>query len=129
MIRAHGGSKDVVATQRGGGLITAGIIKDTTMNSPVAVHMRSLEKLISQTTGVPRERPIMEGVIAATVPNSMRDRPELMPNHDKNMSDSKMAVGTTYSGPKSGYGMAEKSVRHDEAAKRKAVKKAPAKKY
>jgi hypothetical protein len=109
MIRAHGGSKDIVSTQRGGGLILGGIIKDTMVNSPVAVHMRSLEKLISQTTGVPRERPIMEGVIAATVPAHMRDVPELHPNAAPNASDSKMAVGTTYSGPKSGYGMAEKS--------------------
>jgi len=109
MIRAHGGSKDIVSTQRGGGLIMSGIIKDTMVNSPQAVHMRSLEKLISQTTGVPRERPIMDGVIAATVPTHMRDVPELMPNAAPNASDSKMAVGTTYSGPKSGYGMAEKS--------------------
>jgi hypothetical protein len=109
MIRAHGGSKDVVATQRGGGLVMSGIIRDTMENSPKAVHMRSLEKLIAQTTGVPRERPIMEGVIAATVPTHMKDVPELHPVSTPNMSDSKMAVGTTYSGPKSGYGMAEKS--------------------
>lgn len=109
MIRAHGGSKDIVSTQRGGGLIMSGIIKDTMVNSPVAVHMRSLEKLIGQTTGVPRERPIMDGVIAATVPAHMRDVPELRPNAAPNASDSKMAVGTTFSGPKSGYGMAEKS--------------------
>ena len=109
MVRSHGGSKDIVASQRGGGIILGGILRDTTMNSPKAVHMKSLEKLIGQTTGVPRERPIMEGVIAATVPSMMRDTPELMPNHDKNMTDSKMAVGGSYAGPKSGYGMAEKS--------------------
>jgi hypothetical protein len=109
MVRSHGGSKDIVASQRGGGIILGGILRDTTMNSPKAVHMKSLEKLIGQTTGVPRERPIMEGVIAATVPSGMRDTSELMPNHDKNMTDSKMAVGGTYAGMKSGYGMAEKS--------------------
>jgi hypothetical protein len=127
MIRAHGGSKDVVASARGGGIVLGGILKDTMMNSPKAVHMKSLEKLISQTTGVPREKPIMEGVIAATVPSGMRDMPELMPNRDKNESDSKMAVGGTYSGPRSGYGMAEKSVKHDERAKSKAMKKKSAK--
>ena len=109
MVRAHGGSKDIVSSQRGGGVILGGILKDTTMNSPKVVHMRSLEQLIGNTTGVPREKPIMDGVIAATVPSGMRDMPELMPNHDRNMSDSKMAVGGTYDGPKSGYGMAEKS--------------------
>jgi hypothetical protein len=109
MVRAHGGSKDIVSSQRGGGIILGGILKDTTMNSPKVVHMRSLEKLIAQTTGTPREKPIMDGVIAATVPSHMRDVPELMPNHEKNMTDSKMAVGGTYNGTKSGYGMAEKS--------------------
>ncbi len=127
MIRAHGGSKDVVATARGGGIVLAGILKDTTMNSPRAVHMKSLEKLVSQTTGVPREKPIMDGVIASTVPSHMRDVPELQPNRDSNKSDSKMAVGGTYSGPRSGYGMAEKSVKHDERAKSKAIKKKSAK--
>ena len=109
MIRSHGGSKDIVSTQRGGGLILGGIIKDTTMNSPKAVHMKSLENLVAQTTGIPRERPIMEGVIASTVPSHMRDVPELHPIRQENKSDSKMAVGGTYAGPKSGYGEAEKS--------------------
>ena len=109
LVRAHGGSKGVVTTQRKGGIILSGILHDTTVNSPKAVHMKSLEKLISQTTGVPREKPIMDGVLAATVPASRRDTPELMPNHEENKTASKMAVGGTYSGDKSGYGMAEKS--------------------
>ena len=106
MVRAHGGSKDIVSTQRKGGLILSGILHDTTMNSPKAVHMRSLEKLIAQTTGVPREKPLMDGVLKATVPATMRDAPELMPNHAENKTASKMAVGGTYSGDKSGYGAA-----------------------
>ena len=108
MIRAHGGSKDIVSTQRGGGLTLTGILHDTTMNSPKAAHMKSLDKLVSQTTGVPRERPVMEGVIASTVPAHMRDVPELHPVHEKNMTVSKMAVGATYSGAKSGYGKGKK---------------------
>jgi hypothetical protein len=109
MIRAHGGSKGVVSSARGGGVVLGGILKDTMMNSPKAVHMKSLEKLVANTTGVLREKPIMDGVIAATVPSSMKDTSELQPNHASNMSDSKMAVGGSYAGPKSGYGMAEKS--------------------
>jgi len=109
LVRAHGGSKDMVSTQRKGGLVLSNIITDTMVNSPRAVHMRSLEGLVSNTTGILRDRPVMEGVIASTVPAHMKDVPELQPNHDKNMSDSKMAVGGTYAGPKSGYGMAEKS--------------------
>lgn len=68
--------------------------------------MRSLEGLVSQTTGIPREKPIMEGVIASTVPAHMKDVPELHPVHDRDASASKMSVGGTYAGPKSGYAAA-----------------------
>ena len=104
MIRAHGGSKDIVSTQRMGGLILSGIITDTMANSPKAVHMKSLEGLVSQTTGVPRERPLMDGVIASTVPAHMRDVPELQAVHAKDATDSKMAVGGSYHSKVSGYG-------------------------
>jgi hypothetical protein len=107
MLRAHGGSKDIVSSARGGGVILGGILKDTTMNSPKAVHMKSLERLIAQTTGIPREKPIMEGVIAATVPSGMRDTSEMMPNHETDKTASKMASGVPYAGMKSGYGMAQ----------------------
>ena len=105
---AHGGSKDLVSTQRKGGLLLSGIVKDTMANSPKAVHMKSLENLIAQTTGVPRERPIMEGVIASTIPSHMKDVPELHPVHSVGKTDSKMSVGGSYAGEKSGYGMASK---------------------
>lgn len=108
MVMAHGGSKTIVSTQRKGSLVLGGIIKDTTENSPKAVHMKSLENLIAQTTGIPRERPIMEGVIASTVPVHMKDVPELHPVHEKDMTASKMASGTPYAGTKSGYGMAQR---------------------
>ena len=107
MIMSHGGSKNIVSTQRKGGLILSGIVRDTMVNSPKAVHMRSLESLVSNTTGVPRNEPVMEGVIAATVPARMRqDTPELhpVPASEIGKTDSKMAVGRTYPGPKSGYG-------------------------
>jgi hypothetical protein len=77
------------------------------VNSPKAVHMRSLESLVSKTTGVPRNEPVMEGVIAATVPARMRqDTPELhpVPESERGKTDSKMAVGRSYPGAKSGYG-------------------------
>lgn len=108
MVRAHGGSKDIVSTQRGGGLVLQGILKDTMQNSPKAAHMRSLEKLVANTTGTPRDRPVMEGVIASTVPAHMKDVPELQPVHAKDKTASKMAAGVPYSGSKSGYGMGGK---------------------
>ena len=104
MVRAHGGSKDIVSTQRKGGLILSGIITDTKANSPKVVHMKSLEGLVSKTTGIPREEPVMEGVIKATVPAHMRATPELMPMHTEDKTASKMAVGVPYAGTKSGYG-------------------------
>lgn len=103
LVRAHGGSKDLVSTQRKGGLVLSHIVKDTMANSPKAVHMRSLEGLVSNTTGIPREKPIMDGVIASTVPTHMKDVPELMPVAERDMSASRQSVGGTYAGPKSGY--------------------------
>lgn len=108
MVKAHGGSKSIVSTQRKGGLILSGILKDTMENSPKAVHLKSLESLLSNTTGVPREKPLMEGVIASTIPEHMKDVPELHPVHEKDMTASKMAAGVPYAGMKSGYGAAEK---------------------
>ena len=109
MIRSHGGSRDIVSTQRKGGLVLSGIVTDTMVNSPRAVHMKSLENLVANTTGVDRGRPVMEGVIASTVPARMRSTPELMPAHSVDATASKMAVGRSYAGPKSGYGGAERS--------------------
>lgn len=106
MVRAHGGSKDIVSTQRKGGLVLSGIVRDTMANSPKAIHMKSLENMVAQTTGMPRERPLMDGVIAATVPAHMKDVPELHPNHEMDKSASKMGVGVPYAGRKSGYGKA-----------------------
>lgn len=116
---AHGGSRDIVSTQKKGGIVLAGIVKDTMANSPKAAHMRSLERLVSQTTGIPRERPIMEGVIASTVPAHMRDVPELHPVHSVDKTASKMGAGVPYAGDKSGYGMAEKKHKKTSASKYK----------
>lgn len=111
MLRAHGGSRDIVTTQRKGGLVLSGIITDTMVNSPRAVHMKSLENLVANTTGIERQTPMMEGVIASTVPGSMRTTSELMPAMGKDATASKMAVGRSFPGAKSGYGGAERSMK------------------
>ena len=108
LVKAHGGSPDL-ATGRGGSLVYAGIIRDTTVNSPQAVRMKNLAGLVSKTTGIPQGKPVMEGVLTSTVPASRRDTPELMPTHSKDATASKMAVGGTYSGSVSGYGGGERS--------------------
>lgn len=106
MVMAHGGPRSMVSTQRKGSLILSHIVKDTMVGVPKVVHMKGLEGLVTQTTGIPRERPVMEGVIASTVPTHMKDVPELhvVPEHERGATDSKMGVGRSYPGPKSGYG-------------------------
>lgn len=101
MIKAHGG----------GGNMMGGIISKTTTGVDMPVHMKGLDRLISNTTGIPKKEPVMEGVIASTIPQSMRSMPELhkLPAREVGKTDSKMSVGGPYAGPKSGYGMASKS--------------------
>ena len=76
MIKAHGGSKNIVSAQKGEALVLGGIVTNTTGQMPKDVHMAGLDRLISQTTGIPREEPIMEGVIASTIPMHMKATPE-----------------------------------------------------
>lgn len=76
MVKAHGGSKNLQSVEGGGSLVLSGILRDTTMGSPKVAHMKELARVISNTTGVPREKPIMEGVLASTIPEHMRSVPE-----------------------------------------------------
>lgn len=109
MVTARGGSKNLISTQRKGSLVLSGIVQDTMANSPRAIPMRSLENLVANTTGIVRDSPLMEGVIASTVPASRRDAPELMPSKSEDKTASKMGSGIPYSGDKSGYGAASSS--------------------
>ena len=110
MVRAHGGSKSITSVEGGGSLVLGGIISKTTKGVQEDVHMKGLDRLIANTTGIPREEPIMEGVIASTIPAHMNAVPELhkVPAREIGKTNSKMSVGGTYSGPKSGYGKASK---------------------
>jgi hypothetical protein len=106
MIKAHGGSK-VIQSDKGGGIDTGGLIHDTKAGMPKDVHMKGLDRLISQTTGIVREKPIMSGVLTNTT-GPRKDVPELhkVAKDQVGKTVSKMAVGGPYSGPKSGYGKA-----------------------
>lgn len=64
------------SVEGGGSMTLGGILQKTTKNMPEDVHMKGLSRLIANTTGVPREKPIMEGVIASTVPVGMKAVPE-----------------------------------------------------
>ena len=76
IVKAHGGSKDIISAQRGEGIVLGGIITDTMANSPKQVKEAHLDRLITQTTGIPREKPVMEGVLESTIPEHMKIVPE-----------------------------------------------------
>jgi len=76
MVKAHGGSKNIVGS-KGEGIVLGGILKDTMMNAPRDIKEKHLDRLITNTTGMPSMKPSMEGVIDSTVPKHMKDVPEL----------------------------------------------------
>lgn len=100
MVKAHGGSKDMVSAQKGESIVLGGILKDTMMNTPRDVKEKHLDRLISQTTGLPREKPIMEGVIDSTIPKHMKDVPELhkLAHHEVGKTHSKRMGQVPYAG-------------------------------
>ena len=99
MIKAHGGSKDILGSK---GQVIGGIIKDTMVNAPKDIKEKHLDRLISQTTGIPREKPIMEGVIASTIPKHMKDVPEIhkVPSSEVGKTKAKKMGQVPYAGPK-----------------------------
>lgn len=100
MVKAHGGSKNMVSMQKGGGLVLGGLVMDSTANTPKSAHMRGLDRLVAQTTGIPREEPMMEGVLASTIPSHMTDVPELhkVPAREVGKTKSKRMGQVPYAG-------------------------------
>ena len=102
MVKAHGGSKNIVSAQRGEAIVLGGIVTNTMVNTPKDVHMRGLDRLVSNTTGIPRNEPVMEGVIASTVPAHMKDTPEYhkVPAHEQGKTKAMRMGQVPYAGPK-----------------------------
>ena len=86
--------------QKGGGLVLGGLVHDTGANSPKNVHMRGLDRLVAQTTGIPREEPVMEGVLASTIPSHMNATPEIhkVPAREVGKTKSKRMGQVPYAG-------------------------------
>lgn len=103
MIKAHGGTRNFVTAQKGEAVMLSGIVTKTTRNEPKDVHMKGLDRLITQTTGVPRGEATLEGVITKTTPHEPIT-PELVKVSEKTHTPRKMGVGATYAGKVSGYG-------------------------
>lgn len=102
LVKAHGGSRDIVSTQKGESIVLGGIIGDTKRNSPKDIKEKHLDSLISRTTGVSSEKPIMDGVLQTTVPKSMKDVPELKKVDKKEVGKTqpKRKGQIPYNGPK-----------------------------
>lgn len=100
LVKAHGGSKMLQSPEGGGSLVLGGIIQKTTKNVPEDVHMRGLSRLVANTTGVPKEKPIMDGVIASTIPTHMKAVPEYhkVPAHDIGKTKAKRMGQVPYAG-------------------------------
>lgn len=102
MVKAHGGSKSMVSAQKGEAMMLGGIVSKTTTGVQKDVHMRGLSRLVSQTTGVPRQEPVMEGVIESTIPAHMRPVPEYhsVPKGEVGKTKAKRMGQIPYQGPK-----------------------------
>jgi len=65
MIKAHGGSKDLLNSN--GMVVNGGIfVSDTTAGKRKNIHEAQLGHLVANTIGEPMGRPVMEGVLTDT---------------------------------------------------------------
>jgi len=102
LVKAHGGSRTLESPEGGGSLSLGGLVMRTTKNSPEDVHMKNLSRLVANTTGVPKMSPMMDGVIASTVPTHMKDVPEFhkVPASEVGKTKSKRLGQVPYAGKK-----------------------------
>lgn len=99
IVKAHGGSRDIIG-QKGEGIVLGGILKNTMMNVPMDAKEKHLDRLITQTTGMPAMKPVMEGVIDSTIPKHMKDVPEIhkVSAHDIGKTKTKRMGQVPYAG-------------------------------
>ncbi len=90
------------SVEGGGSLTLGGLVMKTTKNVPEDAHMKDLSRLIANTTGVPKMSPMMDGVIASTVPTHMKDVPEYhkVPAHEVGKTKAKRMGQVPYAGKK-----------------------------
>lgn len=84
MVKAHGGGK-VARTQRDGGVSTGMLVENTLVGMPQPVHMKQLDYLVSNTTGVARNTAVLDGVLQDTTMGSAtghRATSEVMKSHE-----------------------------------------------
>lgn len=98
IVKAHGGSKDLTGSR--GDMIHLGMFVHNTKAGKVgAVHEAHLENVISQTTGIPIEKPVMDGVLTSTKQGAMdKDVPELHKVHHVGKTKAKRMGQVPYAG-------------------------------
>ena len=95
-------------------MATGMLVHDTMKGVPAPVHMKQLEFLVSNTTGVPLESPVLEGVLTNTlqaVPTGHMATSGVMPSHQK--------FATAYAAPVHGqvpYAEGKGQVKHSSKA-------------
>jgi hypothetical protein len=100
IVRAHGGVKNI--TGQKGEVMNSGLfITNTMVGKSMPIHEKYLPGLISQTTGIPRERPIMAGVLDDTKQGvRSKDVPELHKVHHVGKTHPQRYGQVPYAGPK-----------------------------
>lgn len=100
IVKAHGGSKDLIG-QKGQITHLGMFVSDTMAGKRRDVAEKHLDSLISNTTGVPREKPIMEGVLTDTKQGVKdKDVPELHKVHRVGKTQPKRMGQVAYAGSK-----------------------------
>ena len=98
IVKAHGGSKDLIG-QKGEITHLGMFVTDTKAGKSRQVAEHHLDSLISKTTGTPREKPIMEGVLQDTK-QGVKDKsvPEIQKIHNRGKTQPKRYGQTAYAG-------------------------------
>jgi len=102
LVKSHGGSKSLQSVEGGGSLVLGGLVMNTMKNDPKDVHMHELSRLVANTTGMLREKPIMHGVLESTIPTGRKMTPEYhkVPAHDVGKTKAKRMGQVPYQGSK-----------------------------
>jgi len=98
--RASGGSKNVLG-QKGEIMNTGLFISNTLAGKDKDVHMKHLDYLISNTTGIREQNPLMEGVITKTTEDTPDSHtPTIHKNHNKSKTNPRTEGQVPFAGSK-----------------------------
>ena len=100
IVKAHGGSKDLLGS-KGDLTHLSMMVSDTKAGKSRGVMDKHLDSLIAKTTGLPRQTPIMEGVLSSTKAGiADKDVPELHKVHHVGKTKARRMGQVPFSGSK-----------------------------